>query len=220
MFLEYGGLLLSVLLLLGYHLFLYWKIRHNPFYAIQTVNKAARGSWVRYIMQDESHMLMGVQTLRNSTMVTTFLASTAVLLMMASLSLIGKADTVSEVWHVLNIAGPSQPTLWAIKVLALVSDFFVAFFSFAMAVRIYNHVGYQMNLPAEMQPEPSPEAYVVALMNRAGSYYTIGMRAYYFAVPLVFWLFGPLLVVVSTFILIPVLYINDKAPIVLPDSKK
>ena len=69
-----------------------------------------------------------------------------------------------------------------------------------------------MSLPPDRQPEPSPVAYVVAIMNRAGRYYTIGMRAYYFAVPLVFWLFSPVLMVASTLVLIPVLYFNDRAP--------
>jgi uncharacterized membrane protein len=38
------------------------------------------------------------------------------------------------------------------------------------------------------------------------------MRAYYFAVPLVFWLFSPLLMVGATIVLLGVLYANDRIP--------
>jgi uncharacterized membrane protein len=209
---ELLGFGLSAVLLVGYHLFLASRLRLDPHYTIQGVNRDARAAWVRYIMQDESRSILAVQTLRNSTMVATFLASTAVLMLVATLSLIGQADAVTSVWHALNLAGPSQPGLWAVKVLFLVSDFFLAFFSFAMAVRLFNHIGYQINLPANTPGPPPGEALIVTLMNRAGAYYTLGMRAYYFAVPLVFWLFSPLLMVGATIVLLGVLYANDRIP--------
>lgn len=210
---ELLGFGISAALLLGYHLFLSARLRRNPHYTIQGVNRDARAAWVRHIMQDEGRSVLAVQTLRNSTMSATFLASTAVLMLVATLSLIGQADAVTSVWHALNLAGPSQPGLWAVKVLFLVSDFFLAFFSFAMAVRLFNHIGYQINLPPEAPVGPaSGEALIITLMNRAGAYYTLGMRAYYYAVPLVFWLFSPLLMLGATVILIGVLYVNDHIP--------
>jgi uncharacterized membrane protein len=38
------------------------------------------------------------------------------------------------------------------------------------------------------------------------------MRAYYYSVPLVFWLFGPLFMLAATLVLIAVLYHVDRAP--------
>ena len=56
--------------------------------------------------------------------------------------------------------------------------------------------------------------YHVAIhLNSAGHYYTIGMRSYYFMVPLVFWLFGPHLMLLATLLLIFMLYRLDRAPI-------
>ena len=49
-------------------------------------------------------------------------------------------------------------------------------------------------------------------LNRAGRYYGIGMRAYFFSVPLVFWLFGPHLMILATVVLIVVLYHVDRMP--------
>ena len=53
---------------------------------------------------------------------------------------------------------------------------------------------------------------VVAQMNRAGIFYRIGTRAYFYIVPLLFWLFGPLLLAGSTVVLIFFLYHLDLAP--------
>lgn len=44
------------------------------------------------------------------------------------------------------------------------------------------------------------------------------MRAYYYAVPLVFWLFGPHFMLLSTLGLIVVLYRLDRAPKILADD--
>jgi uncharacterized membrane protein len=47
-------------------------------------------------------------------------------------------------------------------------------------------------------------------LNRAGNMFTIGMRAFFFAVPLVFWLFGPILLVVATVGLVFALHRLDR----------
>jgi uncharacterized membrane protein len=56
---------------------------------------------------------------------------------------------------------------------------------------------------------------VAITLNRAGRFYSIGMRAFYYTVPLVFWLFGPHFMLVATAVLIAVLYRLDRAPKVL-----
>ncbi|WP_256377355.1 DUF599 family protein [Noviherbaspirillum sp. UKPF54] len=43
--------------------------------------------------------------------------------------------------------------------------------------------------------------------------YSIGMRAFFMTVPLVFWLFGPLFLVAATIGLVAVLYLLDRNPI-------
>jgi uncharacterized membrane protein len=202
----------SAAMLAGYHFYLRYKLRRNPHYSIQAVNRAARSAWVRSIMEDESRGILGVQTLRNSTMAATFLASTAVLLIIGTLTLSEQTDKLVNTWHSLNVLGSLQPGLWTAKLLFLLSNLFMAFFSFAMSVRLYNHVGYQLNVPAANRPPAINPHSVAVHVNRAGYYYSIGMRAYYFAVPLVFWLFGPHFMLAATMVLIAVLYHIDRAP--------
>lgn len=212
--LELLALAVSLVLIGGYHLYLRIRLARDPNYTVQAVNREARRRWVSHIMGSESRSVLGVQTLRNSTMAATFLASTAVLLIMGTLSLTGQADKLAATWHALNFGGVMHVGLWITKLLALVADFFVAFFAFSMAIRLFNHVGYQLGVPAQEDGRPAalrPEA-VALHLNRAGQYYSVGMRAYYFAVPLVFWLFGPYFLIAASVVLILVLFRVDPMP--------
>jgi uncharacterized membrane protein len=200
----------STLLIISYHLFLRRKIKKNPTYTVQTINAIARTAWVETIMRERRDVL-AVQTLRNSTMAATFLASTSVLLIIGVLTL-SESDKLQTSWHALNAFGAKHPELWLIKILSLLMDLFVAFFSFSMSIRIFNHVGYMINVPLELKHKMITPAHVATHLNRAGNFYSIGMRAYYFTVPLVFWLFGPHFMFVSTIGLLIALYRIDRAP--------
>lgn len=212
------GFTLSALLLVIYQIYLRRKVKKNPAYTVQAVNIIARTAWVESIMRDDNKGVLAVQTLRNSTMAATFLASTAVLLIIGVLTLSGQGDKLNGTWHALNVIGAKHSELWLGKLILLLLDLFVAFFSFSMAVRIFNHVGYMINVPLNMNHKAISPQHVAIHLNRAGGYYSIGMRAYYFAVPLVFWLFGPHFMLVSTIALIFVLYRLDRAPKVLEED--
>jgi uncharacterized membrane protein len=220
-FLQYTfdivALAISIVLLVIYHLFLIRKEKSNPAYTVQAVNNLARRAWVENIMHGQKDVL-AVQTLRNSTMAATFLASTAVLLIIGVLTLSGQGDKLETAWHALNIFGAPQPGLWMTKLLFLMLDLFFAFFSFSMSIRVFNHVGYMINVPLAMNHKSITPQHVALHLNRAGRYYSLGMRAYYFSVPLLFWLFGPHFLLLSTIGLIFVLYRLDRAPKLLEED--
>lgn len=209
---------LSAAMLILYHAYLRRKVRKDPTYTVQAVNRIARTAWVETIMSGGKPDVIAIQTLRNSTMAATFLASTAVLLIIGVLTLSGQGDKLSGTWHVLNNYGATHAELWLTKLILLLLDMFTAFFSFSMSIRIYNHVGYLINVPVSLNHKSITPQHVAAHLNSAGSYYSIGMRAYYFTVPLVFWLFGPHFMLTATCILIPVLYKLDRAPKILADD--
>jgi uncharacterized membrane protein len=199
---EFGPDLLAVaasaLLVTAYYLFLWLKVRADPTYTIHGVNELARNRWVANVMNNPGKDVMAVQTLRNFIMGASLMASTATLLIVGTLTLSGQAENISRSWHVLNGVGSHAAELWIIKVLCLLVDFIVAFFAFAMAVRLVNHVVFMVNVPdRDAHPALTP-ANVARRLNRAGNLFAVGMRAFFFAVPLVFWLFGPALLVVAT----------------------
>jgi uncharacterized membrane protein len=221
---DIGSLATSALLLAAYHLYLRHKQKRDPSYTVQAINRMARTIWVKTLMASGKPDVIAVQTLRNSTMAATFLASTAVLLIIGVLSLSGQGDKLSSTWHALNVYGAAHTELFLVKLLLLLLDLFTVFFSFTLAIRLYNHVGYMINVPYTLDHKAISPDHVAEHLNRAGSYYSIGMRAFYFIIPLVFWLFGPHLMLIATVGLIIVLYRIDRAPKLMaadykPESK-
>ncbi len=205
------SVLATLLLLAVYHIYLFRKVKKNPAYTVQAVNAMARTLWVENIMR-EGKDILAVQTLRNSTMAATFLASTAVLLIIGVLTLTGRGDEISQSWKSLNMFGALNMELFLTKLLVMLLDLFAAFFAFSMSIRLYNHVGFMINVPLKLNHKVIDPHHVATHLNRAGKYYSIGMRTYYFLVPMIFWLFGPHLMVASTAALVFVLYHIDRAP--------
>ena len=201
----------SALLVTAYYIFLRAKVRKNPTYTIHGVNEIARRLWVANIVANPSKDIMAVQTLRNFIMGASLMASTATFLIVGTLTLSGQADNISRSWHVLNVVGTHAAELWIVKVMCLLLDFIVAFFAFAMAVRLINHVVFMLNILERSSHHALSEVGVARRLNRAGNLFAIGMRAFFFAVPLVFWLFGPPFLVVATIGLVIALYHLDRS---------
>lgn len=194
-----------------YYAFLRRQVRNNPTYTIHGVNEIARTLWVASVMGHPSKDVMAVQTLRNFIMGASLMASTATLLIIGTLTLSGQAENIARSWHVLNIVGSHSAEIWIIKVLALLLDFIIAFFAFAMAVRLINHVVFMINVPEHDAHDALSPHNVAHRLNRAGNLFAIGMRAFFFAVPLVFWLFGPAFLTLATAALVAVLYHLDRS---------
>jgi uncharacterized membrane protein len=206
------ALAISLLLFVAYHVFLARRLSKDRFYTVHAVNNYARLKWVETVMSADNLAVLAVQTLRNSVMAASFMASTAILLMIGTLTISGSAQNAGGVWHVLNVSGTTHEGLLAWKLMALLADFFVAFFCFATAVRFFNHVGYMINIPARLALAPVGPRRVAAYLDRAGHFYVIGTRSFFYCVPLVFWLFGPQFMLIATMILLFGLYRLDRAP--------
>ena len=206
--LEIGGALASFALLLGYEACLLLRLRRNPRYALVAVNAQIREAWVEHIMK-KGDGILAVQTLRNSTMTATFLASTAAILVIGALNLAGTSGSLAQFWHALNIFPEAHAGLWMTKLLVLVLILLVAFFCFTISIRLFHHVGYYIQVPAD-DPRASTPKGVARLLNQAGGYLAFGLRAYYFAGATIFWLFGPQFMLVATLVLIAALLRIDR----------
>jgi uncharacterized membrane protein len=194
-----------------YYLWLRNKVKVNPTYTIHGVNQLARSLWVANVMSNASKDIMAVQTLRNFIMGASLMASTATLLIIGTLTLSGQAESISRSWHVLDIGGTHAAELWIVKVLFLLVDFIVAFFAFVMSVRLVNQVVFMINAPGAAAHHNLTPTAVANRLNRAGNMFATGTRAFFFAVPLVFWLFGPVFLVLATLGLVVTLVQLDRS---------
>ncbi len=202
---DFLALAVAVSIIAMYHVYLRRSARSNAFSVLSSVATAARTAWVESIMAEKDSGILAIQTLRNTTLAATFLASTAILLMLGVLTLSGQGPGLNESWHYLNITGSLRPALWPIKLLALLLILFYAFFCFSNAIRMLNHVGYMITIKnAAALPRFSP-AQVAGELNRGGRYFSLGVRSFYYLIPLVFWLFGPLYMIGAACVLVLVL---------------
>lgn len=207
---ELAALLLSLAMLGAYRGWMAARLRTDPLFTIQAYHQHVRRRWARLILADPSQAILGVQTLRNSTMGATFLASTVLLLLGGALSLVGRPDALGSLWPGIELEASRHPLVWSAKVLILVGDLFVAVFAFVMAIRLYTHLGYQVSVRPEDDPRGASVERVVALLDRAGALFSLGLRACYLAMPVVLWLFGPLPLVLATAVLVAVMARLDR----------
>ncbi len=190
----------SAMMVVGYYIHHRIQASKDSTYSIHSVNALARRLWTQNVMTNAGKDIMAVQTLRNFIMVGIMMASTASLLIMGTLTLSGQAENIVRSWHGLAMFGSHSQEMWIIKVLCLLVDFIIAFFSYAMSVRLATHVLFMLNVPQSSyieHPELSYEC-VADRLIQAGNMITVGMRSFLFAIPLVFWLFGPVFLFLST----------------------
>jgi uncharacterized membrane protein len=201
---ELAAVAAALALLGAYHLFVRWRMRSDPHYRIQGRLNRAREAWVERMIREDLGIL-AVQTLRNSIMAATFFATTAVALVVGTITLSMQSGALRRVSEAL---AASDERWWFLKIVILLLDMLCAFFFFAQAIRYLAHVGILISARAEAA---SPQL-ISKLLIQAGSFHTRGMRCYYYAGPVLFWLFGPLYLVLATCALVGALYFLDRSP--------
>uniref|UniRef100_A0A7V4G757 DUF599 domain-containing protein n=1 Tax=Desulfobacca acetoxidans TaxID=60893 RepID=A0A7V4G757_9BACT len=198
---------LTFVVLTGYHLYWLYQVRRAPFRTYLGITRHLRRMWVEFIMTERRDIL-SVQTLRNSIMASSFLASTAILIGLGLLSLIFRPEHVAELPFDPVLIFSRIRTLFLVKILVLVLHFFFAFFSFTLAIRYFNQMNFMINVPVQCDPQLTPD-FVAHTLDLGMTHYTLGMRAYYLATVVVLWIFGPLWMFLGSLVMTFILYKLD-----------
>lgn len=188
-YLEIALVSAALLLLVIYHVSWALRLRHRPLTTYIGASLRVRDQWVVLVMAEKRDIL-AVQTLRNWTMAATFLASTAILIGLGLLNVAITSERLVAIAHVLNLFGSHSETLWVIKLVAMALVCFATFFGFTLAIRYYNHAAFLIALPDDQAGTNRSRA--IREINRGAICYHLGMRGYYVAMVLAFWLLGPL----------------------------
>ncbi|KAG7012135.1 hypothetical protein SDJN02_24887, partial [Cucurbita argyrosperma subsp. argyrosperma] len=75
----------------------------------------------------------------------------------------------------------------------------------AFSIRYYAHASFLVTLPAG----EGRMDYFAGILNRGSLFWSLGLRAFYFAIPLFLWIFGPLSMFLSSCLITFVLYFLD-----------
>ena len=195
---DYGALALALVCWFGFD---------------RLANRARGGKWasLSHLMDRYRHRWMRVMTQRDMRMVDTliqsavlqgctFFASTAILLVVGLLALLGAADQAIGIVRDLPFAVETTRALWQIKVLVIVTVLIYAFFKFAWAHRVYTYcivvIG---SAPVQEAPESTDAATLAGgLIGLGARHFDRGIRAYYYALAAAAWFLHPGLFMIST----------------------
>ncbi|KAG2581615.1 uncharacterized protein LOC120711424 [Panicum virgatum] len=217
--LDYVLVPLGLALMLGYHLWLLLRIRRRPETTVIGINAINRRIWVRHIMEEPSgkHAVLAVQTMRNSIMASTVLASVAITLssLVAALMASGAARGLfsagsSGSSSSLAVGAAAGEAALTAKFFAVLVCFLAAFLLNVQSIRYYSHTGLLVNVPLAAHRRPaSAVGYVTGALNRGFYFWSLGVRAYYFSCPIFLWLFGPIPMCAACVAMVASLYFLD-----------
>lgn len=125
----------------------------------------------------------------------------------------GLAAVISSTYSVkkpLNDAvyGAHGEFMVALKYVTLLTIFLFSFMCHSLSIRFINQVNILINSPQDPTSPVTPE-YVSELLEKGYILNTVGNRLFYAALPLLLWIFGPVLVFLCSITMVPMLYNLD-----------
>lgn len=137
----------------------------------------------------------------------TLMATTSVLLCTGLAAVISSTYSMKKP---LNDAvyGAHGEFMVALKYVTLLALFILSFFCHSLSIRFINQVNILVNVPQGATSLVTP-SYIHYILDKGFTLNTVGNRIFYAALPLLLWIFGPLLVFICTLTMIPVLYNLD-----------
>jgi uncharacterized membrane protein len=169
-----------------------------------------REVWMGYMLEREVRIVdtQIMAALQNGT---AFFASTSLLAIGGSLTILRSTDEMLHVLATLPIGVPSTRLLWEIKAIGLAVVFVYAFFKFAWSYRLFNYVAILLGAtpPPEEKDTPEAKAHVTRtarLFSAAGRHFNHGQRAFFFALGYLGWFVSPIVFICTTAAVVVVMW--------------
>jgi hypothetical protein len=205
---AWAAVIATLGLLVLYELVLAAMHRWLPHRLARTVHATLRAQWFEAVSGQRGSEILAVQTLRNSMMSATMLASTAALALMGTITL-----AVPSL-HATFADGPGAARFTPRLALEfmLLALLFASLVSTVMAVRFYNHAGFVAALPVDSELRRRWSMSGVAYVRKAGILYSAGLRHLVLVVPAVAALLAPVAGPIAAAIVAAVLLMFDRVP--------
>src|SRR4051795_6201899 len=158
--------------------------------------------WMQRMLNREARMV-DMQVMATLVSGTAFFASTSLLAIGGSLTILRSPDEMLTMLATLPFGAPTSRLAWEIKAVGLAVVFVYAFFKFAWSYRLFNYVAILLGAapPASEKDKPEAQEYVhtaAKVLADAGRQFNRGQRAFFFALAYLGWFVGPLPFIVAT----------------------
>lgn len=201
---------IGISIMLIYHLSLLFRFLRYPKTTLLGFENHCKREWVEKMMQlDAKDRSLAVSVLNSNISAATSLSSISLVLS----SLLGAwiGGSRENIYTSTLIYGDIRPATISIKYITLLAFFLAAFACFVQTTRCYVHANFLVSMPNCVMPEEFVKKAVIAGSN----YWSLGMRALYFATTLLMWIFGPIPMFVSAVIMVAALHHMDTSRIPL-----
>ncbi len=197
-YLDAGALAFFAAAWASYHVF----IERDGGMGLNHIMNGYRLRWMMEMADRDQRMVdSGIMaTLQNGT---AFFASTSLLAIGGTITLLRSTDDVQRVFSDLPLGLVASRGLFELKIIGLLIIFGYAFFKFAWAYRLFNYAAIMIGAtPMKSSPEVEKRrlmAQRAAQMSVvAGMHFTRGQRAFFFALAYLGWFLGPYLFFIAT----------------------
>ncbi|XXG67003.1 hypothetical protein AAC387_Pa06g0445 [Persea americana] len=200
---------MGLALMLGYHVWLCYRIVKHPTKTLIGTNSISRWIWVRTMMEDSPRNgILAVQTFRNNIMASTLMASTAIMLSsVISVLMVTGSGVEGRVF----VYGDTSKLGLSIKFFSILACLLVAFLMNVLSIRYYSHASILINVPPKDNKPNLTIDYVGRTVNRGSYFWSLGLRAFYFSFPLFLWVFGPIPMFLCCLVLVFLLSFIDES---------
>lgn len=195
--------------------------------SLNALMNARRERWIMESVRRENRII-DTQVMNGLQNGTAFFASTSLIAIGGSLTLLQSADRVVQIFADLPFATTTTRAAWEIKVIGLAVIFAYAFFKFGWAYRLFNYCAILIGaIPPHTEadkPETLAAAREAVAMNvAAGLHFNRGQRAFFFALAYLGWFISPWLFLIATAAVLTVMwrrqFASDSAAAVGAGSK-
>ncbi|HTS39243.1 MAG TPA: DUF599 family protein [Xanthobacteraceae bacterium] len=140
-----------------------------------------------------------------------FFASTSLIAVGGSLTLLHSTDTVLSVIGALPFGFPTTAAQWQVKTMGLAIIFVYAFFKFAWSYRLFNYVAIMVGAtpPPEQKDTAEAKRHIERagrLSDVAGQHFNRGQRAFFFALGYLGWFISPWALIAATIAVVLVMW--------------
>jgi hypothetical protein len=203
------AVLATLALVLLYEAALVLLQRRRPGAVARAAHAGLREDWFLAVSAAQGSEVLAVQTLRNSLMSATMLASTSALALMGTVTLAAPSlHTIVD--HAATVAPLALVTPRLLLELVLLSLLFASLVSTLMAVRFYNHAGFVGGMPVGSEARTGWTPLGVRYVRKAGLLYGFGLRQLVLVVPVVAAMLHPFAGPVAALAVAWVLYAFDR----------
>ncbi len=178
--------------------------------SLNTLMNERRERWIMESVKRENRII-DTQVMNGLQNGTAFFASTSLIAIGGSLTLLQSADRVVQIFADLPFATPTTRAAWEIKVIGLAVIFAYAFFKFGWSYRLFNYCAILIGaIPPHTEadkPETLAAAREAVKMNIvAGLHFNRGQRAFFFALAYLGWFISPWLFLIATAAVLTVMW--------------